>query len=389
MPTPRRAVSLKRIASEHLGFDALRPGQEEGLSNLLAGHDTLVVMPTGGGKSAIYQMAALLIPGVTVVVSPLIALQRDQAQAIDGQDVGAAAVLNSTLGKTAREQTLADLENGSIEFLFLAPEQLANAETLARVQAARPSLFVVDEAHCICAWGHDFRPDYLNLGAAIAALGHPRVLALTATAAPPIRQEIVERLGMRDPAILVQGFDRPNIDLSVERVADKARKHAAILARELEARRGEVQRQLAGGGMTVEDYLANAEDEEAETEEEFWATIDTRSEQALKAQVVLDVYADEHSIDVSQQELTELIFRKAQQNRTSPQDEINHMMEHNHMPEWMQEIRRGKALAAICADAKVTDADGNAVDTSLAVDPIEAADEVTAEEQAEENETDA
>ena len=163
----------------------------------------------------------------------------------------------------------------------------------------------------------------------------------------------------------------------------------SVLSRELEARRGEVQRQLASGGLTVADYLANAEDEEAETEEEFWATIDTRSEQALKAQVVLDVYADEHSIDVSQQELTELIFRKAQQNRTSPQDEINHMMEHNHMPEWMQEIRRGKALAAICADAKVTDADGNAVDTSLAVDPIEAADEVTAEEQAEENETDA
>lgn len=162
-----------------------------------------------------------------------------------------------------------------------------------------------------------------------------------------------------------------------------------VLTRELEARRNQVERQLAAGGLTVEEYLADAEDEDAEDADAFWASIDKRSEQALKAQVVLDVYADEKSIEVSQQELTELIFRKAQQNGTSPQDEINHMMEHNHMAEWMQEIRRGKSLAAICADAKVTDADGNEIDTSLAVDPIAAADEVTAEEEAEENEADA
>lgn len=153
-----------------------------------------------------------------------------------------------------------------------------------------------------------------------------------------------------------------------------------VLAREKEGRRQDVERQLAAGGLTVEQYLENAEDEEAEDADQFWASIDERSAEALKAQVLLDVYADENSVDVSQQELTELIFRKAQQNGTSPQDEINHMMEHNHMAAWMQEIRRGKALAAICAAAKVTDADGNVVETELAAE--DAADEVEEEEAA-------
>ncbi len=156
----------------------------------------------------------------------------------------------------------------------------------------------------------------------------------------------------------------------------------AVLNGEKEARRADIERQLAQGGLTVEAYLEQAEDEDAETAEEFWASIDERSEQALRAQVILDVFADENKIDVSQQELTELIFRRAQQNGSSPQDEINHMMEHNHMPEWMQEIRRGKALADICAAATVTDTDGNAVDTSLPTPETaeDVADEVEAEE---------
>ncbi|MBB1484382.1 trigger factor [Tessaracoccus sp. MC1865] len=139
-----------------------------------------------------------------------------------------------------------------------------------------------------------------------------------------------------------------------------------VLKKELEARRADIERQLARGGMTVDQYLEQTEEEEAETVEEFWAEMDKRATDALRAQIVLDVYAEANSIDVSQQELTELIFRKAQQSGSSPQDEINHMMEHNHMPEWMNEIRRGKALASICAAATVKDAEGNAVDTSLA-----------------------
>ena len=139
-----------------------------------------------------------------------------------------------------------------------------------------------------------------------------------------------------------------------------------VLKNELEARRADIERQLARGGLTVEQYLEQTEDEEAETVDEFWSEMDKRATDALRAQIILDVYAEEKSIDVSQQELTELIFRKAQQSGTTPQDEINHMMEHNHMPEWMAEIRRGKALAEICAAATVKDADGNDVDTSLA-----------------------
>ena len=205
---------IERVAREAFGFAALRPGQREAIESALEGRDTVVVMSTGSGKSAIYQIAGLLIEGATVVVSPLIALQRDQ---VEDLTAGGAAPLNSTLSAAERERALAELAEGVLEYLFLAPEQLANDEVLAELAVARPSLLVVDEAHCISEWGHDFRPEYLRVGAAAEAMGRPPILALTATAAPPVRDEIVARLGLRDPAVLVRGFDRPNIHLAVER----------------------------------------------------------------------------------------------------------------------------------------------------------------------------
>jgi ATP-dependent DNA helicase RecQ len=208
---------IDRVAREAFGFEALRPGQREAIESVLAGRDTLVVMSTGSGKSAIYQIAGLLIEGATVVVSPLIALQRDQVEDLEGPSAGGAAQLNSTVPAAERDRALAELAENALEFVLLAPEQLANDEVLAELAVARPSLLVVDEAHCISEWGHDFRPDYLRLGAAAEALGRPTILALTATAAPPVREEIVERLGLRDPQVLVRGFDRPNIHLAVER----------------------------------------------------------------------------------------------------------------------------------------------------------------------------
>src|SRR3954453_20842734 len=199
-----------------MGFDALRPGQREAIESTLAGRDPLAVMSTGSGKSAIYQIAGLLIPGATVIVSPLIALQRDQVEALRERATGGAAQLNSSIGRAERESALAELAEDALEFLFLAPEQLGNADVLGELAVARPSLLVVDEAHCISEWGHDFRPDYLRLGAAVEALGRPTVLALTATAAPPGRDEIVQRLGLREPEVIVRGFDRPNLRFAVE-----------------------------------------------------------------------------------------------------------------------------------------------------------------------------
>jgi ATP-dependent DNA helicase RecQ len=224
---------LRRLARQTFGFEALRPGQEEAIRAAAAGRDVLAVLPTGAGKSAIYQLAALIIPGPTVVVSPLIALQRDQVAALIANGVDAAEA-NSQVRAADRRQAFDDLIAGDLEFLFLAPEQLANADVLEQAAAAQPSLIVVDEAHCISSWGHDFRPHYLRLGQVAEALGRPPILALTATAAPPVRAEIVERLGLRDPLVVVRGFDRPNISLSVERFTDAGAKRAALIDRVVE-----------------------------------------------------------------------------------------------------------------------------------------------------------
>src|SRR3954447_5395758 len=225
MSTSNVRTQIERLARERLGFAALRPGQAEGVESVVSGRDTLCVMSTGSGKSAIYQLAGMIIDGPTIVVSPLIALQRDQVDAAEGE----AELINSTLTEREREEAFEEAEEGEIEFVLLAPEQLANEEVVERLRDAKPSLFVVDEAHCVSEWGHDFRPDYLRLPAAIEAVGRPTVLALTATAAPPVREEIVSVLGLRDPAVIVRGFDRPNIHLAVHTFHDAHHKRRALL----------------------------------------------------------------------------------------------------------------------------------------------------------------
>jgi ATP-dependent DNA helicase RecQ len=208
------------VARSLFGF-TLRPSQEQAVQAVVEGWDTLAVLPTGSGKSAIYQVAGLIIGGLTLVVSPLIALQRDQLRSITGRQYASrpvkAALLNSAQPVRDRRLTLDLLAKGELDFLFVGPEQLANAETAAAVRtgARAVGLFCVDEAHLVSEWGQEFRPEYLRLTDVVTSLGSPPVLALTATASPPVQSDITRRLGMRTPQVVVGDFDRPNISLSM------------------------------------------------------------------------------------------------------------------------------------------------------------------------------
>jgi ATP-dependent DNA helicase RecQ len=239
---------IERLASERLGFDRLRPGQLPAVEALVAGRDVLAVLPTGAGKSAIYELAGLLRAGPTVVLSPLIALEDDQLAHLRSAGLHA-ILLNSrqSAGKRAAA-LLASCQPDS--FVFLSPEQLANEETRQTLRRAAPGLFVVDEAHLISQWGHDFRPDYMMLGAQAEAIGAPVRLALTATAAPPVRQEITRRLGLREPRVVIGDFDRPNIYLSVRR---------ALTVREKQRHLADSVAEFAGPGIVYAATHASAQ----------------------------------------------------------------------------------------------------------------------------------
>ena len=221
---------IARVARESFGIEELRPQQLDAIEAAVAGRDVLVVWATGAGKSAVYQVAAALRPGLTAIVSPLIALQEDQlARLADAPDAPLGVALNSTRGVRAKREAWEAIRSGEASYVLLAPEQLAKDDVVAELAEAGVSLLVVDEAHCIAAWGHDFRPDYLQLGEVAERLGRPPVLALTATATSPVRAEIIERLAMDDPTILVGDVDRPNIALAVRRHTDESDKRDAVV----------------------------------------------------------------------------------------------------------------------------------------------------------------
>jgi ATP-dependent DNA helicase RecQ len=224
------STDLRRMLRELFGFRRFRPGQEQAVQAALEGRDTLVIMPTGSGKSLCFQLPALALEGTTVVVSPLIALMKDQADALQERGVEVAAV-NSTLSAREQQDTHEAIRQGRTEFVYTTPERLANPDFLDQLRRTTIDLFVVDEAHCISQWGHDFRPDYLGLGDAIDRLGRPPVLALTATATPDVIDDIRRLLHIPDAETVHTGFYRPNISLAVVQVADESARRAEVVRR--------------------------------------------------------------------------------------------------------------------------------------------------------------
>ncbi len=228
--------SIQRKASEVFHIATFRPGQRELLEAVLRGQDAIGVLPTGGGKSLCYELAALFLDKAVVVVTPLISLADDQTEKLKALGVPTVRV-DSTLTAGERRLAIAGVASGKLDLVYVTPERLQNESFLATLAAPGVSLFVVDEAHCVSEWGHDFRPAYLGLREAARRLGRPPILALTATATSPVEQDIIEQLGLREPIRIREGCERKNIHLAVMEVETEEQKRDK-LARLLATERG-------------------------------------------------------------------------------------------------------------------------------------------------------
>ena len=266
--------SVERVLQEQFGFSNLRPGQESVVRAVMQGRDTLAIMPTGGGKSLCYQLPALCRPGLTVVVSPLIALMKDQVDALQARGIPAAAV-NSSLGAEEYRRVMQALGRGELRIVYVAPERFGQEGFMRRMREYGVALLAVDEAHCVSQWGHDFRPDYLRLGRVREELGMPPVVALTATATLPVQQDIVQVLRMQEPATIISGFGRENLDFAIVPCEGRKEKFECIRRTMAKWRTGIVYcstrknvmavfREIMQPGARVVAYHAGMTDEERE-----------------------------------------------------------------------------------------------------------------------------
>jgi ATP-dependent DNA helicase RecQ len=220
-------MDSQQALEHYFGFREFREPQGEVISEILSGNDLFVVMPTGGGKSLCYQLPAILMDGVTMVVSPLVALMKDQVDALVSRGISA-TLINSTISGPEQQDRIRRMRAGEYRIVYIAPERFRSRSFLHALGQVTIALFAIDEAHCMSQWGHDFRPDYFRLGKVLDELGRPQVAAFTATATPEVRTDIVERLGLQTPKIFVAGFARPNLRFIVTETEGEFQKYERL-----------------------------------------------------------------------------------------------------------------------------------------------------------------
>ena len=272
----------KMALQKYFGFREFLDGQETVMASILSGRDTMVIMPTGGGKSLCYQLPAMVMEGVTVVVSPLIALMKDQVDALERRGIPA-TLINSSISLGEQQQRIDALRRGDYKLVYVAPERFRSRAFTNALRQVQIALVAIDEAHCLSQWGHDFRPDYMRLGEALAQMDRPQVVALTATATPEVREDILQTLALRDPFVTIRGFERPNLSLNIAHTKSNADKYerlrkiitqfkTGIIYCSTRKRVEEVGEELRAWKLKVIEYHGGLDDKERESRQTKFIT---------------------------------------------------------------------------------------------------------------------